>query len=151
MSLIAGLTQRLVKGVWFLLEKQARWGRNARTFNLPRAVHHSLWLGRWGWGVCAHTRCKGWLSLLLCLFWLQRCHQGNKWPSRGAIPLCGPCHPSQWPLTTVNLAPDMSPEIPFSGEILVEKFKARAFWLYLMSFGGRALSYLQRQVERWLT
>ena len=49
------------------------------------------------------------------------------------------------------LAPDMSPEIPFNGDILVEKFKARAFWLYLMSFRGSASSYLQRQVERQLT
>ena len=93
-----------------------------------------------GW-VCAHTCCKGWLSLRLCLFWLQRCHQGNKWPSRGPDPFVRPL--SSFSVTSHHcyLAPDMSPEIPFSGEILVEKFKARAFWLYLMSFRGRALSY----------
>ena len=97
--------------------------------------------------MCAHTRCKGWLRLLLGLFGSKDAIKETSDPPGGLLfvrPL------SSFSVTSHHcyLAPDMSPEIPFSGEILVEKFKARAFWLSLMSFGGRALSYLQRQVER---
>lgn len=134
MSLIAGLTQHLVKGVCFLCDP-CRAKQSWAGCQCFRPAESCLPMAS-GWRR-AHRSCKGKPSLPLYLLWLKRCHQGNKAFSRGA-------RSPEWPLSPFSvasyccyLAPDISSKVTFSEEI-VEKFKARAVWLCRRSFGGRA-------------
>ena len=138
--------QRSVFRLW-CLENQAKLDRDARAFNLPRAVHCGLQLGR-----RTHELLR--LAKSATIFALapkipQR-KQGTRCGGRGGDgrfhpphPPCSPSHPSQWPLPTVILLVTCLPRLP-----LVKKFLQRSskpgLWGSVEGLWGRGLKALRR-------